>query len=117
MTYYVRNRACHCMRCRSRGLMGAAVLVALGILFLLDNYGIEFDRTWPVILLVIGGVLLLSHSGSTEGHVQPTWAAPQSQPVQPQPPQPQVPSGWTTGTAPPPGPTQPNQSNDPQVKS
>ena len=115
MTYYMRNRACACGRCRARGLMGPAVMVTVGVLLLLQTLDIvDFDRSWPVLLLVIGGVLLIGHSGSIEGHVQPSW------PAQPQPAQPQNPSGWSTGTPPPPGPTQPNQSNhssDPQVKS
>ena len=118
MTYYIRNRACACGRCRARGLMGPAVIVTVGVLLLLQTLDIvDFGRSWPVLLLVIGGVLLIGHSGSTEGHVQPTWPAPQAQPVQAQPVQPQTPPRWTTGTPPPPGPTEPNQSQDPQVKS
>lgn len=113
MTYYIRNRACACGRCRARGLMGPAVIVTVGVLLLLQTLDIvDFGRSWPVLLLVIGGVLLIGHSGTTAGHVQPTWAAPQ-----PQPAQPQNPSGWTTGTPPPPGSREPNQSQDPQVKS
>ena len=99
--------------------MGPAVMVTVGVLLLLHTLDIvDFGRSWPVLLLVIGGVLLLGHSGSIEGHVQPTWAVPQPQPAQPQSAQAQNPPGWNMGTPPPPGPTQPNQSNDdPQVKS
>ena len=72
MTPYIRNRSCRCVRCRANGLMGAAVLITLGVLFLLDSYGIiRFHDTFPVLLLVIGGVLLIARTGSTEDHIQP----------------------------------------------
>lgn len=42
--------------------VGAALLVGLGVLFLLDNFGIpvfqSISRFWPVILIVIGLILL-----------------------------------------------------------
>jgi hypothetical protein len=98
MTPYIRNRNCQCTRCRAHGLMGAAVLITLGVLFLMDSYDIiRFDQGLPALLLVIGGVLLVARTGSTEGHIQPGWiAGPVAQPpVQP----------WTpTTTAPPPPP-------------
>jgi hypothetical protein len=101
MTRYIRNRSCQCTRCRAHGLMGAAVLITLGVLFLLESYGVvRFHETFPILLLVIGGVLLVSRTGSTEGHIQPGWiAGPVAQP----PAQP-----WTmpTTTAPPPPPSQ-----------
>jgi hypothetical protein len=54
--------------------MGAAVLITLGVLFLMESYHvIAFDRSFPVLLLVIGCVLLVSRTGSTEGHIQPGW--------------------------------------------
>ena len=93
--YYIRNRVCGCQRCRCRGLVGAAVLITLGVLFLLDNFNVVgFDSSWPALLIVIGLVLYLGRAASTEGHVQPIWAA---------------------GAVNPP-PTAPPQSNDPQVK-
>jgi hypothetical protein len=104
---YIRNRACPCARCRAHSLMGAAVLVTLGVLFLLENYfHISFHRTFPVLLLVIGCVLLVSRTGSIEGHVNPPWYTaqiPQQNAAQP----------WNAGTAAPPPPANPN---DPQVK-
>jgi Domain of unknown function (DUF5668) len=52
--------------------MGPAILVTLGVLFLLDNVGrIGFDRTWPAILLVIGVVKLMQSNASSEGHTGP----------------------------------------------
>ena len=74
MTPYIRNRNCHCVRCRAHGLMGAAILITLGVLFLWTvTTSISFDRSFPVLLLVIGCVLLVSRTGSTEGHIQPGW--------------------------------------------
>jgi hypothetical protein len=55
-------------RYRSRRLMGPAMLLTIGILFLLQSLHVaHFDRTWPVILLVIGAVKLLQSSGVTGG--------------------------------------------------
>ncbi|HEY2364575.1 MAG TPA: DUF5668 domain-containing protein [Candidatus Angelobacter sp.] len=121
MTPYIRNRSCQCVRCRAHGLMGAAVLITLGVLFLMESYNvISFDRSFPALLLVIGCVLLVSRTGSTEGHIQPGWTQP---PIAQPPAQP-----WpTTSTAvPPPPPEQwssgadnaPSSSdqNDSQVK-
>jgi hypothetical protein len=99
--------------------MGAAVLITLGVLFLMESYNvISFDRSFPVLLLVIGCVLLISRTGSTEGHIQPGWV---QQPIAQPPAQP-----WqaTTTTAVPPPPSQqwadnpPSSSdqNDSQVK-
>src|SRR5271169_1446066 len=61
---------CVCERCRTRKIMGPAILVTLGVLFLLDSAGrIGFDRTWPAILLVIGVVKLVQSNASAEGHI------------------------------------------------
>jgi hypothetical protein len=83
--------------------MGAAVLITLGVLFLLQSYNvIPFDRSFPVLLLVIGCVLLVARTGSTEGHVQPGWIqAPTAPPPAAEP--------WITGATPP--PPQPEQWN------
>jgi len=82
--------------------MGAAVLVTLGVLFLLESYNvISFDRSFPVLLLVIGCVLLVARTGSTEGHVQPGWIQGPTAPPMQQP--------WTSGAVPPPPPPQPEQ--------
>ncbi len=35
MIPYIRNKNCPCVRCRAHGMMGAAVLITLGVLFLL----------------------------------------------------------------------------------
>lgn len=42
------------------GLMGPAILITLGVLFMIDrmNVGPEFQQMWPVILIVIGLVKL-----------------------------------------------------------
>jgi Domain of unknown function (DUF5668)/B-box zinc finger len=61
---------CQCARCRARRLMGPAMLLTIGILFLIESLHVaNFGRTWPVILLVIGGVKLLQANASFEGHV------------------------------------------------
>ncbi|MGI9102674.1 MAG: LiaI-LiaF-like domain-containing protein [Terriglobales bacterium] len=73
--------SCYCPNCRSRGLMGPAVLITLGILFMLSEFDVaNFGRTWPILLIVIGLVKVLASSASKEGHVdvsEPTEAPPQ----------------------------------------
>ena len=48
---------CTCRRCTIRGLMGPAILITVGLLFLLDQMRggyFSFSNTFPVILIVIG---------------------------------------------------------------
>ncbi|HEY6307854.1 MAG TPA: hypothetical protein VI488_15485 [Candidatus Angelobacter sp.] len=76
MNRYIANRTCQCPRCRANGLMGAAVLITLGVLFLLAEFWvIPFHQSVPVLLIVIGLMLYLGRSASTEGHIQPPNAA------------------------------------------
>lgn len=108
MNPYVRNRNCSCVRCRVHSLMGAAILITLGVLFLLENFDVmSFDKSFPILLLVIGSVLLIGRTGSTEGHIDPNFYAGTVPPPVANPQQ-----QWTSGIAPPP----PNQPTDPQVK-
>jgi hypothetical protein len=61
-----------CDRCRFKGLMGPAVLITIGTLFLLDQLtNVNFDRTWPVLLVVIGIVKILQSNASAAGHIGP----------------------------------------------
>jgi len=77
---YRYNPYCSCARCRAHGYMGPAVLITLGVLFLLaqvtSNYWLNFDRTWPALLIVIGLVLFLRHSAPANGHVPREYMAP-----------------------------------------
>jgi hypothetical protein len=101
--------------------MGAAVLITLGVLFLMESYNvISFDRSFPVLLLVIGCMLLVSRTGSTEGHIQPGWtqgsiAQPtvQQGPVITNPPPPPPSQQWDSGADNPPSSS---DQNDSQVK-
>lgn len=65
---------CACERCKTRGYMGPAILITLGIILLLDqmNY-VDFWRSAPVLLIVIGLVKILQGNASTEGHVSPPY--------------------------------------------
>jgi len=77
---------CQCQRCRSRRLMGPAILVTIGVLLLLDSTShIGFDKTWPAILLVIGVVKLMQSNASYEGHVGPLPPGPGLPPTPPPP--------------------------------
>jgi hypothetical protein len=79
------RRGCPCDRCRMRRMMGPAMLLTIGTLFLLQSLDVvSFDRTWPAILLVIGVVKLLQSNASTTGHIERF--APATQTVPPVPP-------------------------------
>jgi|GEM_PF-701447 len=76
MRYYRPNPACSCSRCSTRGLMGSAVLVSLGLLFLLANISdYPFERTWPVLLMVVGTVKVIRYFTTDKVHIN---AAPHS---------------------------------------
>jgi hypothetical protein len=56
---------------------GAVLLIVLGALFLLDNFGVhvfrEFSKFWPVVLIVIG-LLLLQRRMTEQGPRPPSGA-------------------------------------------
>ena len=63
---------CACRRCTIRGLTGPAIIITVGVLFLLDQVrggNFSFGNTYPVILIVIGVISLAAAAASTEGHV------------------------------------------------
>jgi hypothetical protein len=91
-----RCSGCQCARCRARRIMGPAMLLTIGFLFLLENLNVaNFGRTWPLILLVIGGVKLLQGSASVEGHIPSARAGAyppvEGGPIPPVPPTPPIP--------------------------
>src|SRR5882672_1923508 len=63
---------CACRRCTIRSLMGPAVIITVGLLFLLDQMRggfLSFSNTFPMILIVIGVVSLASALAPMDGHV------------------------------------------------
>jgi Domain of unknown function (DUF5668) len=58
--------------------MGPAVITTIGVLFLLSEFShsnyFSFWRTFPVILIVVGAILLASSMAPTEGHISDTAA-------------------------------------------
>ncbi len=92
---------CQCDHCRTRKLMGPAMLITLGVLFLLDSVSrVGFGRTWPAILLVIGVVKLMQSNASSNGHIGPM---PPAMP-------PGVPMGTPPSAPPPQAPPNPDQT-------
>jgi hypothetical protein len=80
-----RQFRCHCQSCTIRSLTGPAVVITIGILFLLHQMRgghFYFGNTWPVLLLVIGLLQLASALSSREGHLDnvPAAAVPPSVP-------------------------------------
>jgi hypothetical protein len=64
---------CRCPRCTVRALMAPAVIITIGVLFLLHemrNGYFDFSNTYPFILIVIGAVLLASSLAPMTGHVE-----------------------------------------------
>src|SRR5438477_5458306 len=62
---------CACRRCMIRGLMGPAVIITVGVLFLLDQMRsgyFSFGNTYPVILIVIGVISLAAAAAPADGH-------------------------------------------------
>ena len=80
---------CHCQSCTIRGLVGPAVVITVGVVWLLNEvHGGRFywGNTWPVILIVIGLLHLASSMASRDGHIDPA-----STGVPPAPPAPSSP--------------------------
>jgi hypothetical protein len=70
--------------------IGAALLIGLGVLFLLDNLGIpvirQVGRLWPVVLIVIGVLLLQRRLGGPKPEAPPAvpnLPSPASKPDEP----------------------------------
>jgi hypothetical protein len=82
------QRICGCGRCSTRWLMGPAMVLTTGILFMFHTMHIaDLDRTWPAWILVVGVVKLLQSNASSVGHVGPLPPGPGSAaPPQPPPP-------------------------------
>jgi hypothetical protein len=63
---------CRCGRCTIRALLGPAVVITVGVLFLLQQVRggyFDFSNTYPVILVVIGAILLASSLAPMDGHI------------------------------------------------
>ena len=91
MSNYVNG--CSCERCHMRGFMAPAILITVGVLFLLGEFTrFDFGDTWPALLIVIGVVMVLQTHASTQGHISGYVAYPNYplMPVQPAAPQPPV---------------------------
>ena len=75
--YERSRRICGCGRCSTRWLMGPAMVLTTGILFLFHTMNIaDLDRTWPAWILAVGIVKLLQSSASSAGHIGPLPPAP-----------------------------------------
>ncbi len=63
---------CACRRCTIRSLMGPAIIITVGVLFLLDQVRggeFSFGNTYPVILIVIGAISLAAAASPADGHI------------------------------------------------
>ena len=74
---------CRCGRCMIRALLGPAVIITVGVLFLLQQARggyFDFGNTYPVILVVIGAILLASALAPMEGHSSSSTVPPAAAP-------------------------------------
>ena len=88
---------CSCSRCTIRGLMGPAIVITIGVLFLLSEMRggmFDFGNTYPVILIVIGVISLAGALAPMDGHVGAA--------IPPGPPAPPMPPVAAPGAPPPP---------------
>jgi ABC-type spermidine/putrescine transport system permease subunit II len=73
---------CACSRCTIRSLMGPAIVITIGVLFLFSEMRggfFDFGNTYPVILIVIGAVSLAAALAPMDGHI--TGAIPPAPPA------------------------------------
>jgi len=65
---------------RRRGLVGPAVLITIGAIFMADRWwpGMSIHRLWPLILIVIGLVRLLEMGMSSNDTVYPAPPHPEA---------------------------------------
>ncbi|HKW18617.1 MAG TPA: B-box zinc finger protein [Terriglobales bacterium] len=75
---FIRRQECGNRDYRRHSLAGPAILVTIGVISLIDNlHGPGWDRTWPILLLVWGGIKLVERSGHVGGiHPQPPGTMP-----------------------------------------
>ena len=88
------NPRCRCPRCTIRALVWPAVIVTVGVLFLLQQMRggyFEFGNTYPVILVVIGAILLASALAPMDGHINAN-VQPANPPIAPPPAAPGAPA-------------------------
>jgi hypothetical protein len=75
---------CRCGRCTIRALLGPAVIITVGVLFLLQQARggyFDFGNTYPMILVVIGAILLASSLAPMHGHLSSSAVPPAAPPA------------------------------------
>ena len=91
--------------CFLRAIRGPVIMITVGVLFALDNFTpFTFNRTWPVLLVVVG-ILNLGRGGSRlrgKLRYQAQWGPPRPPfpPSTPTPPSPPGAPSWTSSAKP-----------------
>jgi hypothetical protein len=91
---------CRCPRCTIRALAGPAVVITIGVLFLLQEVrggNFDFGNTYPVILVVLGAILLASSLAPMDGHISQQTAPLNTPPAAPGAPGGSAPQSSTPG--------------------
>lgn len=72
-----------------RAIRGPVLLIAFGSLLSLDHFGgLSFSRTWPVLFIVLGALILIERMAAPPPAVPPPYAGPVYHNAAPPPPQP-----------------------------
>ena|ERR1700722_6188472 len=62
---------CHCAYCRIKALFGPVMIITVGVLFLIAQYGVHdwgFGQLWPFLLIVAGIMKVAEAVASRDGH-------------------------------------------------
>ena len=89
---------CTCPRCSIRHLMGPVVVTTIGVLFLLSEVRggyFHIGHTFPVLLIVIGIILLVSALAPMDGHIESPGSVSPASGAQPATPPPAAPPTHT----------------------
>jgi len=83
-----------------RAIKGPVLMITVGVLFALDNFTpFSFNRTWPVLLVVVGILSLGKSPARGKVRYQAQWGPPRPPvpPPAPPPPSPSAPPAASTG--------------------
>jgi hypothetical protein len=64
-----QRTVCHCAYCRIKALFGPVMIITVGVLFLIAQYGpYGFGQLWPFLLIVAGIMKVAEAVAPRDGH-------------------------------------------------
>jgi hypothetical protein len=77
-----QRMVCRCVACTATCFLGPTIIATIGIMGLLSEFTpIGWEKSWPLILIVVGVVKFLQITGSRAGHIVPGVAAAETPPA------------------------------------